>query len=404
MDEAIAALSAGPSTQRRLAAAPSLAGTFRIHRRRRRNLDCSQTRLQPINIFELVSFYPMLKASRSGKTHIRVCRTLSCAMAGSDQLMENLCAATGIERKRDPEGMHTPVSVSPDGNYSIEFVECLASCGTAPVCMINDELHENIDPNSVAELLKIKRQPSNLKRLLIRSNIGSFSKTSAAADWKTDIDTYLRRWRLRGIAKRQLSMSRADIVNEVKTSGLRGRGGAGFPCGVKWSFIKPDEKKPVYLDLQRGRIRTRHFQGSLHHSPGSAPVARRNSDFVFRDQRPDGLHIYKRRIPGRREDSRTRDRRSAGNRIFWAKTFSAPASIARFTFIAGPAPTFAVKKPGLIESLEGKRAYPRIKPPYFPAVLGSLHVPDNRQQRGDALPREAHHRDGRCGLRKARPA
>ena len=42
-------------------------------------------------------------------------------------------------------------------------------------------------------------------------------------------------------------MSRVDIVNEVKSSGLRGRGGAGFPCGVKWGFIKPDEKKPVYL-------------------------------------------------------------------------------------------------------------------------------------------------------------
>jgi len=42
-------------------------------------------------------------------------------------------------------------------------------------------------------------------------------------------------------------MSRQEIVNEVKTSGLRGRGGAGFPCGVKWSFIKLDEKKPVYL-------------------------------------------------------------------------------------------------------------------------------------------------------------
>ena len=50
---------------------------------------------------------------------------------------------------------------------------------------------------------------------------------------------------------------------------------------------------------------------------------------------------------------------------------------------------------GLIESLEGKRAYPRIKPPYFPAVLGLYHVPDHRQQRRDALRREAHRRDGR---------
>jgi len=52
--------------------------------------------LQPINILELVTFYPMLREKRAGKTHIRVCRTLSCAMAGSYQVMENFCAATGI--------------------------------------------------------------------------------------------------------------------------------------------------------------------------------------------------------------------------------------------------------------------------------------------------------------------
>src|SRR5213082_104033 len=84
--------------------------------------------LQPINILELVTFYPMFRQERAGKTHFRVCRTLSCAMAGSYQLMENLCAATGIQRKTDLAAAgHTPISVSPDGNYSIEFVECLAS-------------------------------------------------------------------------------------------------------------------------------------------------------------------------------------------------------------------------------------------------------------------------------------
>src|ERR1700732_4414501 len=67
--------------------------------------------LQPINILELVSFYPMLSEKRAGKTHVRVCRKLSCAMAGSYQLMENLCAATGIQRKTGHSGAHEPISV-----------------------------------------------------------------------------------------------------------------------------------------------------------------------------------------------------------------------------------------------------------------------------------------------------
>src|SRR6186997_1542896 len=69
--------------------------------------------LQPINILELVTFYPMFRQAPAGKTHIRVCRTLSCAMAGSYQVMENLCAAVGIAR--GPNGRHDPFLVSKDG-------------------------------------------------------------------------------------------------------------------------------------------------------------------------------------------------------------------------------------------------------------------------------------------------
>src|SRR5256885_14912826 len=109
--------------------------------------------LQPINILELVTFYPMFRQAPAGKTHIRVCRTLSCAMAGSYQVMERACAAAGIVRQRDDNGMHTPISVSKDGKYSIEFVECLASCGTAPVCMVQDELVENVLPENAPALV-----------------------------------------------------------------------------------------------------------------------------------------------------------------------------------------------------------------------------------------------------------
>ena len=104
-------------------------------------------RLQPINILELVTFYPMFRQQSAGKTHIRVCRTLSCAMAGGFEVMENLRAKIGIQRSVDGEETHNPIAVSADGNYSVEFVECLASCHTAPVCMVGEELHEKVDPN-----------------------------------------------------------------------------------------------------------------------------------------------------------------------------------------------------------------------------------------------------------------
>src|SRR5207248_634178 len=154
MDEAI---SRYPAEQRRSAAMPLLhlwQSHFGFINDEAVTWIAAKLRLEPINIFELVTFYPMYRRQPAGRTHIRVCRTLSCAMAGSYQLMENFCAAAGIVRKYDANGMHNPVSVSADGNYSIEFVECLASCGTAPVCMINDDLHENVNANSVVELLQ----------------------------------------------------------------------------------------------------------------------------------------------------------------------------------------------------------------------------------------------------------
>lgn len=107
--------------------------------------------LEPINILELVTFYPGFRQSAPGKFHIRVCRTLSCAMAGSYELMESVCKATGIDRSGVSH--HQPIAVSPDGTFSIEFAECLASCGTGPVCMVNDDFHEDVKPADAAKLV-----------------------------------------------------------------------------------------------------------------------------------------------------------------------------------------------------------------------------------------------------------
>jgi NADH-quinone oxidoreductase subunit E len=108
--------------------------------------------LEPIRVLEVVTFYPGFRQSAPGKFHIRVCRTLSCAMGGSHELMQRLCELTGIDRSQ-MDSHHHPIVVSPCGNFSVEFAECLASCGTAPVCMVNDDFHEAIPAGRAEELL-----------------------------------------------------------------------------------------------------------------------------------------------------------------------------------------------------------------------------------------------------------
>lgn len=98
--------------------------------------------LQPINVYELVTFYPFFRQEPIGRRHIRVCRTLPCALRGAYKT----CAAL-------KEAFDCPLNgTSKDGEVTIEFAECLASCGTGPVVMVDEQLYENVDSASVQEL------------------------------------------------------------------------------------------------------------------------------------------------------------------------------------------------------------------------------------------------------------
>ena len=103
--------------------------------------------LQPINIYELVTFYPMFRQEPLGKTHIKVCRTLSCALAGSAEVRTHFCEKLGLNAHA-----HVP-QTTPDGKFTVEFVECLASCGTAPVVLVNETLHEKVGRVQAAEII-----------------------------------------------------------------------------------------------------------------------------------------------------------------------------------------------------------------------------------------------------------
>jgi NADH-quinone oxidoreductase subunit E len=98
--------------------------------------------LQPIHVYEVVTFYPMFRQKPIGRRHIKVCRTLSCALRGGYKTCEEFEKEFNTHRG----------GVSPDGEVTIEFVECLASCGTAPAVMIDDDLHENVDGAKAKQL------------------------------------------------------------------------------------------------------------------------------------------------------------------------------------------------------------------------------------------------------------
>ncbi len=99
--------------------------------------------VSPSHVHGAVTFYTMYKQRPTGKHHIQVCTTLSCMLRGSDELVAHLGKKLGIG----------PGETTPDGAFSLVCVECLGSCGTAPMLQLNDDYHENLTPEAVDRLL-----------------------------------------------------------------------------------------------------------------------------------------------------------------------------------------------------------------------------------------------------------
>jgi NADH-quinone oxidoreductase E subunit len=94
-------------------------------------------------VYDTASFYTMLKLKPTGKYHLQVCHTLSCALRGAAQICDHVKGKYGISSGE----------TTPDGKFSIVKVECLGSCGTAPVVQINDDYYEDLTTEELHKVL-----------------------------------------------------------------------------------------------------------------------------------------------------------------------------------------------------------------------------------------------------------
>ncbi len=165
-----------------------------------------------------------------------------------------------------------------------------------------------------------------------------------------------------------------QLRDEVRISGLRGRGGAGFSCGLKWSFVDRRSGKPIYL---------------ICNADESEPGTFKDKQIIYKDphQLIEGMiiacyandvhlaYIYIRGefAEGARILNRALDEARAKG--FLGKNIAGSGYELELHVHRGAGAYICGEETGLIESLEGKRAYPRIKPPFFPAVLGLYMSP-----------------------------
>jgi NADH-quinone oxidoreductase subunit E len=95
------------------------------------------------DIWEVATFYSMINTEPVGRYHLQICKTLSCKIMGEPKITEHVCSRLGIR----------PGETTPDGRFTVSLVECLGSCGTAPMLQIGFDFHENLTTEKVDELI-----------------------------------------------------------------------------------------------------------------------------------------------------------------------------------------------------------------------------------------------------------
>jgi NADH-quinone oxidoreductase subunit F len=311
-------------------------------------------------VHDTASFYTMFRLKPEGKTLIELCTTLSCALGGADALMAKTCDKLGIK----------PGGTTADGKFTVKGVECLAACGGAPAVQVNGEWLEQATEADIDKVLAgetVQRKfdwPKSPGETILFKNVwtkdsASIKTYEAAGGYKT--------------LKKNLERKPEDIVEELKKSGLRGRGGAGFPTGLKWSFLPKDNPKPRYLcvnadESEPGTYKDRVIIENDPHQLIEATVLSAHGikctlAFIYiRGEFHEGFRTLDRAL---------QEARAAG---YVGKNILGTGVDVDIVIHRGAGSYECGEETALIESLEGKRGQPRLKPP-FPANVGVYNCP-----------------------------
>jgi NADH-quinone oxidoreductase subunit F len=335
---------------------------------------------------DVVSYYVMFHRNPVGKYVLQVCTTLSCALAGAERVVEELQNKLGIK----------PGETDPTGMFTIQPMECLGACDRAPVMMVNNEYwHELLKPEETAALVD-RMKAEGLKalngcHLQVERRADHQGKTTTPVKCKAnpdyepvltkyaftpggaEFDHYVKNQQGYEGLKKALGMTPEAVIEDVKKSGLRGRGGAGFPTGLKWQFVDKKSPKPKFIVCNADESEPGTFKDHLlmERNPhllvegcliGCYAIASKAAYIYIRGE---FYHLF----PAM--EKAIADARRAG---FIGKNILGSGFDCEIYLHRGAGAYEAGEETALLESLEGKRAQPRFKPP-FPAVEGAWNCP-----------------------------
>jgi len=311
------------------------------------------------DIYGVLEFYTMLYAQPAGRRIVRVCTSPLCSRLQGEAA---LTAAGRHLRLR-------PGEVSADGTWMIEEVPCLGLCDMAPAALVGDvpvaeidvaDPGRWIDSPSAAPLGRIGGEPRWLSGRIGRQ----------APD---DLPAYLSSGGYAGLSRAVEQMSPAEVVAEIKRAGLVGRGGAAFPTGSKWELTAAASGEVHFIVCNADESEPGTFKDRLllEGDPlsvlegmtlaGYAVGARRGFLYV-RGEYPRAQAILERAVAAARSGG------YLGRGILGSGfDFEIELRSGAGAYICG-------EETALFESIEGKRGFPRLKPPY-PTTYGLFGAP-----------------------------
>ena len=338
------------------------------------------------DVEDVVSYYVMFHRTPVGKYVLQVCTTLSCALAGAERVIETMERVLGVKQgETDPSGL-----------FTIQQMECLGACDKAPVMMVNNEhWHECLKPEDVPALLEgMKKDGLNALsgcHLDVEHRTDAAGKTTtpsrpaAATDYEpvltkyaytpggNTLEHYVQHQQGYEGLKKALAMTPEQVIEVVKASGLRGRGGAGFPTGLKWQFVDKKSPKPKYIvcnadESEPGTFKDRVLMERNPHLLvegcliGCHAIGAKAAYIYIRGEFYHLFPALQKAID---------DARAAG---YVGKNILGTGFECEVYLHRGAGAYEAGEETALLDSLEGKRAQPRFKPP-FPAVAGLWGCP-----------------------------
>ena len=343
--------------------------------------------LEPAEVGAVVDFYHMFNTEPKGEYHVEVCTNVPCMVRGANKCLHHLEEKLGVHHGE----------TTPDDQFTLDHMECLGSCATAPMVQVTEratgriryfeELTSGENVDAMLALIKSGKGFSSIERWTAAGDpalegkpagpytVGGMEERFLTARVTKPESHLIEGYEADGgyeTARRVVTtMQPGEVIDQVKASGIRGRGGAGFPTGMKWGFLAPTFPRYLVVNADESEPGTFKDRIIMEYDPHQLIEGIILSSYAIQSEL---AFIY---IRGEYYFAAMRLRAAiaeAKAKGYLGQGIFGTDKNLEIVVHRGAGAYECGEETALLSSLEGYRGHPRMKPP-FPAVEGVYSKP-----------------------------